>query len=62
MTVYLMPDLWETGQREWLYPMTQEKFNVIQSLGFRLVHIVERDYPTQQGLQRIPVIFIFRKN
>jgi len=62
MTIYLMPDLWEPGQRSWLYPMSQEKFNNIQSLGFQLVKIVERPFPTQQGLQNIPVIFIFRKN
>ncbi|HLD07285.1 MAG TPA: glycosyltransferase family 39 protein [Candidatus Nanoarchaeia archaeon] len=62
MTVYLMPDMWETGQRSWLYPMTQEKFDTITSLGFQPVYVVERPYPTNEGLRNISVIFIFRKN
>ena len=61
-TFYLMPDMWESGQRPWLYPMTQEKFNSIASLGFEVVKVVERPYPTQQGIQNVPVILIFKRN
>src|SRR3989344_5411367 len=61
-TFYLMPDIWESGQRSWLYPMDQEKFNNIISLEFNLAKVVERPVPTQQGVQNIPVILIFKKN
>ena len=62
MTIYLMPDAWETGQREWLYPMTQEKFDNIISLKFNLVKVVERPYPTTEGIKNIPAVLIFKRN
>lgn len=61
-TIYLMPDMWETGQREWLYPITQEKYNTIVSLGFNLIYVVERPYPLREGIKKVPVILIFRRN
>ncbi|MFC1800482.1 ArnT family glycosyltransferase [Nanoarchaeota archaeon] len=65
-TFYLMPDFWESGQREWtnlrnLYA-DQSKFQRIVDLGFKPVYEVKRPVPTQEGTQEIPVIIILRRN
>lgn len=59
--VYLHSDIWESGQPDWVSPMTQDKANALGSLGFQLVYVVNRDIPTNVGIQKGPIGFIFRK-
>jgi hypothetical protein len=59
--VYLEIDIWEYTQPSWYFPITQESINTFVSLGFELVYVVERELNTQQGLQKMPVIFLFKK-
>lgn len=59
--VYLEIDIWEYTQPSWYYPITQESLDYFFNLGFQLVKVVERDVNTQQGKQKMPVIFIFKK-
>lgn len=59
--VYLEIDIWEYTQPSWYFPINQESVNYFMGLGFELVHVVERDIQTQQGLQKMPVIFLFKK-
>jgi hypothetical protein len=59
--VYLEIDIWEYTQPSWYFPINQESVNYFMNLGFELVHVVERDIQTQQGLQKMPVIFLFKK-
>ena len=59
--IYLELDMWEYVNQGWVYPLTQEKLSYIQSLGFQPVYIVEREVPTQEGLIKTPVVFIFKK-
>lgn len=61
-TMYLETNVWESGQPKWIYPIDQEKFNLITSLNFNLVYLVERPYPTNEGMKNIPVIFIFKRD
>ncbi len=60
--IYLVVDLWEYIQPDWMYPLNQEKFNYFISQNFQPVKIVERDLPTQNGLIKQPVIVIFKKS
>jgi len=60
--VYLEVDMWEWGQPDWVYPLSQEKLNNIINMGFEPVKFVERELPTQQGLVKQPIIFIFKLN
>lgn len=60
--VYLEIDVWEYYQPKWYWPLTQESFNYFGGLGFKLVKVVEREMPTKEGLQKNPVIFIFKKD
>ena len=57
--IYLHIDMWERGPK-WSYPLTQEKLGYLQSLGFQVVKVVERQFPTQQGMQKIPVHLILK--
>ena len=59
--VYLEIDVWEYTQPSWYFPINQDSINYFVNLGFVPVKIVEREVNTQQGLQKIPVIFIFKK-
>ncbi len=59
--VYLEIDIWEYTQPSWYFPITQESLDYFFSLGFQLVKVVERDVNTQQGKQKMPVIFLFKK-
>ena len=59
--VYVEIDVYEYTQPKWYWPIRQESLVYFASLGFELVHVVERELPTQQGLQKQPVIFIMKK-
>ena len=59
--VYVEIDVYEYTQPKWYWPIRQESLVYFASLGFELVHVVERELPTQQGLQNQPVIFIMKK-
>lgn len=60
--VYLEIDIWEYAQPSWFWPLTQDSLNYFNNLGFKLVKIVEREAPTKEGLKKMPVIFIFKKD
>lgn len=60
--IYLTIDVWEYTQPEWYWPITQESINYFISKGFYIVKIVEREVSTQEGLKKMPVIFIFKKD
>ena len=60
--VYLEIDVWEYTQPKWYFPISQDSINYFTNLGFQIVYVVQRDVNTQQGLQKIPVIFILKKN
>ena len=60
--VYLEIDIWEYTQPSWYFPISQESLNYFASLGFSIVHIVEREVPTDKGIQKVPVIFILKKD
>jgi 4-amino-4-deoxy-L-arabinose transferase-like glycosyltransferase len=59
--VYLEIDVWEYANQGWAYPLNQEKVDYLYSLGFEVVHVVEKTIPTDAGLQKIPVVFIFHR-
>ncbi len=59
--VYLEIDIWEYAQPSWYWPLSQKSFEYFASLGFKLVHVVERDVQTKDGLKKVPVIFILKK-
>ncbi len=61
LPVYLVVDVWEYIQPGWMYPLSQEKLGYIQSLGFELMKVVEKPYPTPNGLINQPVVFILKK-
>jgi 4-amino-4-deoxy-L-arabinose transferase-like glycosyltransferase len=58
--VYLEVDIWEYKNQQWMYPLSQENFDYLASLGFQPVYAVEREVMTQTGLQKIPVIYILK--
>ncbi len=60
--VYLEIDVWEYAQPSWYYPLSQDSLNYFTSFGFNIVKMVERDVQTQDGIKKIPVIFIFKKD
>lgn len=60
--VYLEIDVWEYTQPSWYFPITEDSLNYFTNLGFSLVHVVEREIYTGQGLQQVPVIFILKKD
>ena len=53
--ILIQLDIWEYTGPEWAYPLTQEKVDNLIANNFTMVHVVYRDYPTQDGLQKIPV-------
>jgi hypothetical protein len=59
--VYLEVDIWEYKNQQWMYPLSQENFDYLASLGFEPVYAVEREIPTQTGIQNVPVIYILKK-
>ena len=59
--IYLEIDVWEYTQPTWYFPISQASIDYFMSLGFQLVKVIEREVDTQKGLQKIPVIFIFKK-
>ncbi len=52
--IFLHIDMWERGP-QWSYPLNEKKLGYLQSLGFRIAKIVTRKYPTNTGLQDVPV-------
>jgi hypothetical protein len=60
--VYLEIDIWEYEQPSWYFPINQDSLDYFTSLGFQLIKVVEREVNTQQGRQKMPVIFIFKKD
>ncbi len=60
--VYLEVDVWEYAQPPWYWPLTQNSVNYFSSLGFKPVKIIEREVQTKDGLKKVPVIFILRKD
>src|SRR3989338_2204315 len=60
--VYLEVDIWEYAQPKWYWPLSQESINYFTSLGFKPMKVVERDVQTQDGLKKMPVIIIFKKD
>jgi 4-amino-4-deoxy-L-arabinose transferase-like glycosyltransferase len=60
--VYLELDIWEYANQGWAYPLSQEKFEYLQSIGFVPVKVVERTLQTPEGPRLVPVIFIFKLN
>jgi len=59
--ILLQLDIWEYTAPEWAYPLTQEKLNRILALNFSVVHVVYREYPSQQGVQKVPVGMLLDK-
>jgi len=59
--LFIEIDIWEFTQPRWYFPIKQESINYFIGQGFSLVHIIEREVQTQNGLQKMPVIFIFKK-
>ena len=53
--VLLQVDIWEYAAPEWVYPLSQEKLNTIFEHNFTVINVVERDYPTPDGVQKVPV-------
>jgi len=60
--VYLEIDRWEYTQPSWYYPITEATFDYFVSLGFELVYVAQPEVITNDGLQQVPMIFIFKKN
>ncbi len=60
--VYLEIDVWEYYQPSWYWPLRQESLDYFASLGFQMMHVVQRDVLTNDGLKKAPVIFILKKN
>lgn len=58
--VYLEINVWEYTQPSWYFPLNQNSINYFTNLGFNLVKVIERNILTPQGLQKMPVIFIFK--
>ncbi|MBR9689344.1 MAG: hypothetical protein GOV01_00395 [Candidatus Altiarchaeota archaeon] len=54
-------DIWEYTGPSWAYPLTQEKLNAILFQNFSILHIVEREIPTQDGPQNAPVGILLAK-
>jgi len=54
--VFVEVDVWEYTQPSYVYPLDQEKYNNLTSLGFGLVYYVQREL----NGKLVPVIFIFK--
>jgi hypothetical protein len=60
--VYIEIDIWEYTQPSWYFPINQDSINYFINLGFVPIKIVERKVQTNQGIQEMPVIFLFKYN
>jgi hypothetical protein len=58
--IYLEIDVWEYTQPKWYFPIQQDSINQFIGLEFQLVKMIEREVSTNQGQQKIPVIFLFK--
>ncbi|HLC90268.1 MAG TPA: glycosyltransferase family 39 protein [Candidatus Nanoarchaeia archaeon] len=60
--IFLEIDVWEYTQPKWYWPVSQQSIDYFLSQGFQIVHVVEREVPTEKGMQKMPVIFLFKKD
>ena len=60
--VYLEIDVWEYYQPTWYWPLSQKSLDYFDGLGFKIMKVVEREVSTKEGLVKIPVIFILKKD
>jgi len=60
--IFLEIDVWEYTQPKWYWPVSQQSIDYFLSQGFKIVHVVEREVPTEKGMQKMPVIFLFKKD
>ena len=58
---YLEVDAWEYLQPDYVYPFSNEKFQQLDSLGFKPVKIIKKEYMTSKGLKKIPVVIIYQR-
>lgn len=58
--VYLEIDIWEYTQPSWYFPINQDSINYFTSIGFEPRYTVQREMPTQQGMQKGPVVILFK--
>ncbi|MBW3003732.1 glycosyltransferase family 39 protein [Candidatus Woesearchaeota archaeon] len=58
--IYLEIDMWEYTQPSWYYPLSQDSIDYFISQGFEPVYVVQRELPTQQGIEKAPVILILK--
>lgn len=59
--VLLQLDVWEYAGPDWSHPLSQELMDQLAALNFTPVQVVERPYPTGQGVQNVPVAFLMFK-
>ena len=59
--IFLIVDRWEVLQPAYVFPMSHDKVQYLEGLGFCLPRIVYRPMVTKEGLVPIPVIFIFSR-
>ncbi len=60
--VFLEVDIWEYAQPKWFWPLTQKSFDYFSSLGFKVIKFIEREVQTSDGLKKVPVIVILKKD
>lgn len=60
--VYLEVDHIEYTQPSWYYPLSEDSVNYFTSLGFNLINVFEGTVMTNEGPQKRPMIFIFKKD
>jgi 4-amino-4-deoxy-L-arabinose transferase-like glycosyltransferase len=61
-TTILVIDAWEYTQPSWAYPLDEEKYNNLVSLGFTPYYVVEREVPTSSGTQKGWSVIILVRN
>ncbi|MBI4441679.1 glycosyltransferase family 39 protein [Candidatus Woesearchaeota archaeon] len=60
LPIYLHIDIWERGP-EWSYPLTDQKLQYLTQQGFRVAKVVQRKFPTTNGIQDVPAHLILVK-
>ena len=60
--IYLEVDIWEYSNQEWMYPLTKEKLTFLSKLGFKRVYTVFRDISTENGVIKMSVIIILKRD
>ncbi len=60
-SIILVIDVWEYTQPDWTYPLNEEKFGNLISLGFELAYIVDEKVYAGD-LEESPVVFILVKH